>query len=89
MKQEGSILPNPINFSIQDYPHLGKLINGQDVVLRMKIRAGHKTLTGQGEYINIQPDSIDIEEPQVKPTVQEILLASINDSLSRQSVAIP
>lgn len=81
-------MSNPLSFNLADYPQLAKLINGQEVTLKMKVRAGSKTLTGQGEYITIQPESIDMEEEK-KPSVQEILLASINESLSKQPIAIP
>ncbi len=54
----------------------------------MRVRAGSKTLTGQGEFITIQPESIDMEEER-KPSVQEVLLASINESMNRQNVVTP
>lgn len=82
-------MPNPLTFSLSDYPNLSKLVNGQDVVLRVKVRAGSKTLTGQGEYITLQPDTIDMEESEKKMSVQEVLLASINDSMNRQNITIP
>jgi hypothetical protein len=79
---------NPLSFNLADYPQLARLINGQEVTLKMKVRAGSKTLTGQGEYISILPEAIEMEEEK-KPSVQEILLASINDSLARQPIATP
>lgn len=82
-------MPNPLTFSLSDYPNLAKLINGQDVVLKMKVRAGTKTLTGQGEYITLQPESIDMEESERRMNPTEVLLASINDNLARQPIATP
>lgn len=82
-------MPNPLTFSLSDYPSLSKLINGQDVVLKVRVRAGSKTLTGQGEYITLQPESIDLEESEKRLSPSEIMLASINDSLARQPIATP
>lgn len=81
-------MPNPLTFSLKDYPNLSKLINGQEVTLKIKVRALNKMLTSQGEYISLQPDMMDIDEG-VKPTTQEILLASIAQSLQKQPIATP
>ena len=80
-------MPNPLNFSISDYPNLAKLINGQDITLKIKARVGSKILGGQGEYISFSPDSIDFEET-IKPSVQEILLASLNQSSNMQNISV-
>lgn len=69
-------MANPLNFSLSDYPHFAKLINGQDVVLRVKAKVGSKILGGQGEYISFSPDSIDFEEER-KPSVQEVMMQSL------------
>jgi hypothetical protein len=69
-------MANPLNFSIADYPHLAKLINGQDITLRIKAKVGSKVLGGQGEYISFSPDSIEYDEDR-KPSVQEIMLQSL------------
>lgn len=84
-------MANPLNLSLAEYPHLARLINGQDLTLRMKVRVGHKTLTGQGEYLSLSPDSIDFEEEK-KPSVQEVMLASlasIDKSLGMQNISSP
>jgi hypothetical protein len=84
-------MANPLNFSISDYPHLAKLINGQEVTLRVKARVGAKILGGQGEYISFSPDSIDYEEDR-RPSVQEVMMASllsIDQSLGKTNNPIP
>ena len=81
-------MANPLNFSISDYPHFAKLINGQDITLRIKAKVGAKILGGQGEYISFSPDSIDFEEER-KPSIQEVLLASIDKSLNMTNQPIP
>lgn len=81
-------MPNPLNLSIEDYPCLGRLIPGQEVKLELKVSVGTKTLTGQGEYITLIPLEIEVEEEQ-KPSVQEVLLASINEHLGKQSIQTP
>lgn len=82
-------MPNPWNLSLSDYPSLGKLINGQEITLKVKVRAGTKTLTGQGEYITLMPDMIDFDEEPRRLSPSEVLLASINDSMNRQAIATP
>jgi hypothetical protein len=58
------------------------------VTLKIKARVGSKILGGQGEYISFSPDMIDFEEDR-QPSIQEILLASIDQSLNKTNQPIP
>lgn len=82
-------MSNPLSLSLVDYPHLAKLITGQKVELEIKATVGTKTLTGMGEYITLSLEEIEIEESDVRPSVQEILLASIDASLNKSTQLIP
>jgi hypothetical protein len=76
-------MASPLNLLINEYPHLGKLVNGQEVVLKIKARVGPKTLDNQIESIMLAPYSIDFDEI-TKASVQDIMsqtLKSIDASL--------
>lgn len=81
-------MSSALSFNLADYPDLARIIQGQQVTLKIKVRAGMKVMNENGEYYSFLPEAIEIEEGR-KPTVQEILLASMNDSLNRQKIATP
>lgn len=89
LKQRVSTLPKPIVLSVLDYPDFKRLIPGQEVTLKIKVRAGMRNLIGQEELIDLLPTSMEMDDGGRRLSPSEVMLASINDSMNRQTIATP
>jgi len=82
-------LPKPLILSVLDYPALGRLVPGQKLTLKFKVTAGMRNLVNMDELIDLVPDAMDVELDSKRLSPQEVMLASINESMNRQTIATP